>query len=260
MSDKSQNSQIPTIERIFELLDRWRHLPTYQFERRTDIFFALFLPEVLRAHLLEQNCSIEINPTLIPEFPIKKKSSNHSKKADYLALSKDEKRAFLIELKTDMASRREEQDAYLKKAAERGLCCLVKDVLKICRATDKKAKYVHFLDDLSQLGLVEHVDGKMKCSEELDKLHKIAIRKRRRGFAKVLGHVVPAKISPEVSVIYIQPRPCTGSRSPDTIDFEKFARTIESGGSEKIRSLFAFYLRRWVEKEAGFLDPRCLYR
>ena len=269
MSEKSEINKLPTIERVFDLLDRWRHLPAYQLERRADVFFALFLPEVLGAHLSKQeNCSVEINPTLIPEFPIKKIGNNQSEKADYLALSKDGERAFLIELKTDMASRRKEQDDYLKCAAKRGLPCLVCDILKICRATDEKAKYVHLLENLSQLGLVEHKDGGGNVRKELDQLYMNAIpvdrsrenwRSERirqgREFAKELGNVVPAKTSPEVRVIYIQP-----TQPPDTIDFEKFATTIESGGSEKIRGLFACSLRQWVEKEAGLLDPTCLYR
>ena len=51
MSGKNKNNESPTIERVFELLDKWRHLPTYWLEPRADIFFALFLPEVLRKSL-----------------------------------------------------------------------------------------------------------------------------------------------------------------------------------------------------------------
>ena len=28
---------------LFERLENWRHLPNYQLERRTDIFFSLYL-------------------------------------------------------------------------------------------------------------------------------------------------------------------------------------------------------------------------
>lgn len=35
------------IEEIFDWLDRWRQLPAYQLERRADIFFALYLPEII---------------------------------------------------------------------------------------------------------------------------------------------------------------------------------------------------------------------
>ena len=51
----------PTICDIFELLDKWRHLPDYQLERRADIYFAMFLPDVLEARY--GPCEI------IPEFP-----------------------------------------------------------------------------------------------------------------------------------------------------------------------------------------------
>jgi len=35
------------IDAIFDRMDVWRHLPSYQLERRADLFFALYLPEVL---------------------------------------------------------------------------------------------------------------------------------------------------------------------------------------------------------------------
>ena len=54
------------IERALGLLDTWRHLPAYQLERRADIFFALFLPDVL-----EEKFGVPISPVLIPEFPVK---------------------------------------------------------------------------------------------------------------------------------------------------------------------------------------------
>jgi hypothetical protein len=38
-----------TISKIFDNLDSWRHLPSYQLERRADIFFAAYLPELLMA-------------------------------------------------------------------------------------------------------------------------------------------------------------------------------------------------------------------
>jgi len=32
-----------TINELFDLLDDWRNLPSYQLERRADIFFAIHL-------------------------------------------------------------------------------------------------------------------------------------------------------------------------------------------------------------------------
>lgn len=100
----SENSAA-TIERVFELMDRWRHLPAYQLERRADIFFALFLPEVLEKHF-----EVDISQTLIPEFPVKNPNNNQSSNVDFLALQQSQDgnpdRAFLVEIKTDMGSRR----------------------------------------------------------------------------------------------------------------------------------------------------------
>ena len=93
MSSDHETNEHQTISDLFGLLDKWRHLPDYQLERRADIFFALFLPEVLGKHF-----GICINPILIPEFPIRKVTvapwlakngrDDSSKKVDYLALQK----------------------------------------------------------------------------------------------------------------------------------------------------------------------------
>ena len=267
MSGDDKTDECSTISKLFDLLDKWRHLPNYQLERRADVFFALFFPEVLRAHLAKQNRSIEINPVLIPEFPIKEKDSNRSKKIDYLALSKCGEQAFLVELKTDMVSISKKQRDYLVRAATSGLGELVGGVLKICGATKKRGKYVNLLRILSQFDMVEHVSREEEeLEKELDRLFENAIpvkrceknfwakaRRRDREFKQGLGNVLPAKsLPPEVEVIYIQPRHCGGGSRPDAIDFEQFASTIESGGNGKIRKLFACYLRQWADQDAGF--------
>lgn len=92
MSGNNEIDKYPTISGLFGLLDRWRHLPDYQLERRADIFFALFLPEVLRAHFAKQNRSIEINPVLIPEFPIKEKIATGPKRLTTLLCPRIENR------------------------------------------------------------------------------------------------------------------------------------------------------------------------
>ena len=38
-----------SIDTLFDRMDAWRHLPSYQLERRADLFFSLYLPEVLEA-------------------------------------------------------------------------------------------------------------------------------------------------------------------------------------------------------------------
>src|SRR5689334_20386715 len=126
-----------TAERIFDLLDDWRHLPDYQLERRADIFFAACLPEFLSSRL-----KLDIRPSLIPEFPVRIGTiyptipSNQSCKIDYLALDASGRHAVFVELKTDSSSRREKQDKYLRAAKEIGLPALLDGVLKIVCASD----------------------------------------------------------------------------------------------------------------------------
>lgn len=38
-------------ETIFNLMDSWRRLPSYQLERRADLFFALYIPQALEEKL-----------------------------------------------------------------------------------------------------------------------------------------------------------------------------------------------------------------
>ena len=233
MSNASKISALPTIERVFDLLDRWRHLPAYQLERRADIFFALFLAEVLGKHF-----KIVINPILVPEFPIKHKGDNTSNKADYLALSGDGKRAFLIELKTDITSRRKKQDKYLCDAVGVGLKKLVEGVLEIYSVSKQKPKYVHLLYLLSKISLIEYEDGLFPVE---------------KGYSEVLnrikGQVEKRRDWPSLEVVYIQPR-------TNIIDFKEFADAIEMGEGEGIRSLFAERLRKWAVDKAGSLNPK----
>ena len=57
------------IEQIFKLLRNWYKLPKYQLERRLDIFFVLYLPDIL-SNL--KGIHIKSYDNILPEFPIKK--------------------------------------------------------------------------------------------------------------------------------------------------------------------------------------------
>lgn len=54
------------VDSLFNRLDDWRHLPSYQLERRADIFFSLYL-----AQALEDRYAVAMNPLLVPEFPVR---------------------------------------------------------------------------------------------------------------------------------------------------------------------------------------------
>ena len=145
----------PAIDDVFKLLDQWRHLPKYQLERRADIYFAMFLPVVCCKSFFEA----DFKDTIIPEFPLKKDGSFASTNVDYFALSKECDQFFLVELKTDLSSLGEEQDNYLKKAVEKNLKSLVDGIVCISSSPNApRGKYIHLLNQLSSLGLVEVPD------------------------------------------------------------------------------------------------------
>lgn len=245
MSDNSKVGESPTVERAFKLLDRWRHLPAYQLERRADIFFALFLPEVLGEHF-----NTKINPLLVPEFPIRKRllpkyrdnKDNRSVKADYLALEDGAfpKRAFLVELKTDRASQRRDQDVNLGHAVDVGLKRLVEGVIDICCSTKQRRKYVHLVKLLSCLNLVGYDDALFQ-SQDFVKL------------LKSLKSKVEEKDWLCLELVYVAPKQVQVNRAT-TITFKKFADTI--GKSDCLRRTFACHLRKWACEDAGSPNPK----
>ena len=225
----------PRIDRIFDLLDRWRHLPAYQLERRADIFFGLFLPDVLDHHLLPRD--LAVNPRLIPEFPLGQTATKRSDKADYLALSKDGRHAFLIELKTDIGSLRDSQNRYLATAVERGMTKLLHDVKSMAKARNLRArrKYFHLLQAIADLSLMElpaeleekiygDAHGVYECIDDINISHTVC----------------------QLEVIYVLPKAEDGK---DCIDFATFAGVVEKRG--ELGRRFAKSLLEWARNKAG---------
>jgi hypothetical protein len=130
------------INQLFDNLDQWRHLPAYQLERRADIFFSLYLAEVL-----QKRFNLKHSLTLIPEFPCRKGTvigdgkSNLSFKIDYLALSLNDNKAFFIELKTDANSVDSAQLVNMENAKKVGLRNLIAGVDSLIDKTKEVAKY-----------------------------------------------------------------------------------------------------------------------
>ncbi len=232
---------------LFRLLDRWRHLPAYRLEPRADPFFALFLPDVLSKHL-----GHPLHPVLIPEFPLRIASlphtdavaSNLSVKVDYAVFSSDGRYVYLVELKTDQASRRDQQDAYLAAAAAIDFNVLVDGVLALCTATSSRSfpKYLHLLHRLVLLGFVDVPDA----------VYQLALPRPQRGLKEAIRSIrstVPPD-GPQTRVLYIQPEP---DETHPCISFAQFAEAIEHEG--EIGQLFALHLRSWTHA-AGSADPR----
>lgn len=225
------------IDALFDTLDAWRHLPAYQLERRADIFFALYLREVLEAEL-----DVHVHPELIPELPLRlgtlrpeSGGSNQSKKVDYAAFEPDEGRVWLVELKTDAASRNSKQDDYLVAASERRFQDIVAGIRTITLATGAthRSKYLHLVHALSRWGFME-----LPPSLREDSPHSTG---HAFSEVRVVGDA-------SVDVVYVQP---TADRGGDqAIGFERFASIVERNG-DRLSQRFARSLRLWSRTVAG---------
>ena len=139
------------INQLFDRLDQWKEFPTYQLERRVDIFFALYLPLILKAEL---NFNAD---RILPEFPVRvgdmegKENTNRSNRIDYVAVDKAQKKVLLIELKTDQKSLRQEQIEYLDFAHKSGVKSLIDGFKKIKENSKAKDKYAAFEKELNDL-------------------------------------------------------------------------------------------------------------
>lgn len=224
----------PSVAAIFDRLDAWRHFPAYQLERRADIFFSFYLPQALT-----QATGVEVEPQLVPEFPLKKLDSYQSDKVDYLAVSKDGSRVFLVELKTDLASLRISQHDYLLRAQARGLSGLLHDLCAIVGSSSKSArrKYYHLLESLASLGLIELPHD----------LERFTFAAASQGFTKCLASVVVPAHEAKLDIVYVQPR-AIGDRT--CISFEQLAAIARSYG-DPFSLRFAASLERWAMVGAG---------
>lgn len=236
------------IKAVLDRLDDWRHLPDYQLERRADIYFALFLPVVLEKYL-----HTPINPTIIPEFPLKKDGNNQSNKVDYFALSADCTRAFFVELKTDLGSVDDNQISYYSNASGKKLCdilCGLKSIVKRTNGKDERAtrqnrlKYLCLLQALATMNLVQ------ASKQDIQKLRGIANQERAYGWTTGIEALEPMSCDFKPQVIYVLPNETEGLPSNFTqITFEEFAKETEKRGA--LGKRFAKSLRYWAEVDAG---------
>lgn len=155
------------IDKLFSRLDDWRHLPSYQLERRADIFFSIYLDDIIKSKF---NHDIEF---VVPEFPVRLgdiypnivDNSNRSFKIDYVAVCNKTQKVFLIELKTDDGSRRNRQDKYLEKAKENNVKKLVGGILQIRQTTSSKKKYDNLISLLSKIGWIDESTMTATCED-----------------------------------------------------------------------------------------------
>ncbi|MBC8207091.1 MAG: hypothetical protein ISR85_06265 [Kiritimatiellales bacterium] len=225
------------IDTLFNRMDAWRHLPNYQLERRADLFFSLYLPEVLEAKL-----GFPVAEQIAPEFPVRIGTIypdipiDKSYKIDYVALSADADKAILVELKTEGLSRRDNQDKYLLASREVGFPALLGGVLDIFRATNSKRKYFALLEHLESMGLLR-IPADMK---------EIMSRPGLQGVTEAShGVAVTASVTDSI-IVYVQPN---GS-GDDIINFEDF-RAVVQKHDDPVSQRFAQSLTEWASTKAG---------
>ena len=236
----------PSIGDLLCLLNKWRHFPAFPLEPRSETLFALFLPTVLREC---KSVGVKVKPQIIPQFPLRHDKSNQSDKVDFFALSEDGSRAFFIELKTDVSSRRRSQDDYLSNALNNTMCSILYDYSEISKSkNDKHArqKYFHMSYALSELGL-------FKLEDDLEE----TIYADHSGGVYDLIDATVMLASPTLEVVYVQPRKseedkCDGGRI-HYIYFDEFADCVENQG--ELGALFASNLRDWKTDPAKY-PPR----
>jgi len=151
----------------------------------------------------------KFDTNFIPEFPVRKgtidkgiKDKNSSVNIDYFAISADKKNAVFLELKTDMGSRNEKQDDYLKKAQAVGLKDLLTGIVEILEKTRAKRKYCNLLLKLNDLNLL---------SFDRNGLEELMRNDNLRGLSELLGKnnegIQPEfnGQEPEIEIVYLQP-------------------------------------------------------
>lgn len=197
---------------VFNKLDKYRDLPKYQLERRSDIFFVLYLEQVLSA-ILEDECKI-----VLPEFPLRAlklkndenwedenllesietakttkidkdtgslKESNASTNVDYLVWGKKSRTLFFIELKTDSNSFDAKQYWYYRYYSEKKTFGDLLEFLKqLCRRSQSGGKYIEALkqlgvaleawdENISPASLMKELDRDELFSELSKKVEKV---------------------------------------------------------------------------------------
>ncbi len=237
LSLTNSGREMTYINALFDRMDAWRHLPDYQLERRADLFFSLYLIEVLETKL-----GFHVKEQIVPEFPVRIGTiypsilSNQSYKIDYLALSTDNDKALFIELKTENLSRRENQDEYLLAARDVGLPTLLAGLLDIFRATKAQRKYFCLLAQLEKIGL-------LRIPTEM---HALMARPSLHGATEASRAIEITAQTTESIIVYIQPN----GAGEGIISFSEFAEVVRRH-NDPVSLRFATSLVEWADIRAG---------
>jgi hypothetical protein len=190
--------------------------PSYQAERRIDIFINFFLEEILSSYLGQEVLFVA------PEFPLKKEESNRSTKLDYLCMydTGNEKRVVYVELKTLKKSFNEiQKNIYLKyswKEAFDGLKTIIINGSMTCQ---EREKYYNLFTVLVNRGLIV----KRSCDKSnnvIDPINCSDGGKSSRAFKTLVSEYEAIDVVTEL--LYIAPEKI--SREIKTLTFKELSK------------------------------------
>ena len=249
----------------FSKLNEWRHLPAYQLERRVDVFFGLFLHQVIARLVSRETVPSEPRGCVdvLPEFPLHKgllgipektqSPNNQSVRVDFAVFFSDVKRKqiFLVELKTDHKSISKQQLENMVKAQHAGSKKLLCGVIKAAKASAEPRKYAQLIWRLAQLGCIDVPPRFSQMRMEID----------RPGLATnfELLCVGESWSDAAVNLVFISPRR-NGDHDAELyshfscLEFREVAAIIEET-QQPFASDFASYLRQWADVDAGVVNP-----
>lgn len=224
------------LSRCLALADRWRHLPSYQLERRIDLLLAPLLPGLVQRYVADPQ-GISLSPIVIPELPVRYSvwkndvADSLSQKIDYCFLSSPPGHAILLELKTDMGSFNTNQDECLRALDGGDFNDVALGICRLCIDTEEDAKYFHLMSFLRDAGILRLPDS----------LESRVFPARSRGVAQAWGEVRTTQPHITIHVRYLQP---TLDGVHNALSFEQLADYVESDTGAP-REL-GVYIRKWI--------------
>jgi hypothetical protein len=219
------------LDRVFDNLDRWSHLPDYQLQPRVDVFFSVYLKG-----LVEEVTGVALEEEMLPELPIKRDliwsghPSNKSVTVDYALFSKDRYQVFFVELTTDPHARREDRDVYLQAARGLGFRKIAQGICDLVRKTSTHQKYHHLASALTRLGYISMPHD----------LAEFAYPVPRPGLRERLDEIRVTTAEALVDVLYVRPAATEGERC---ITFRQFAEYV-ARHDDPLSQAFARYLQQ----------------
>ncbi len=132
---------------LFVSLLKNKDIPKYQFERRIDTIFELFLPDILSQYYEGEVVFVA------PEFPLKKDQNNQSTNVDYLFFlnkKNGDQKWIMLELKTDHDSVSYNQIDIYSRSIIKGMSKIIDELQIIRKNSIKKHKYNILLENIEK--------------------------------------------------------------------------------------------------------------